>query len=107
MCKQYNGWDNFETWKLSLEMMNEVQLTEMFEILGYSEGDEMPETYEVSLRLKDYVLGYVEEASGDAMVKDWARVALEAVNYYEIAQHMTADIAEEGFFSAVVEEEAV
>lgn len=95
---EYNGWTNYETWKLGLEFVNSVNTEDMFEMLGYEMGDAKPEAYEVGERLKAHTMDYLEMGERDPFALEWARVALEQVNYRELAEHLCEDIEETEYF---------
>lgn len=102
---KYNGWTNYETWKLAIEFVNDMDTAEMFDMLGFEHGSEKPEAYDVKERLKDHVEQiFVDECGGDDFIKDWAMVALGSVNYWELAEHLLADIDECDYFAKDEEE---
>lgn len=89
----YNGWTNYETWKLATEFVNDMDITDLFDMLGFEHGSEKPDIYEVKERLKAYVEEvFVDECGGNDFIRDWAMVALGSVNYWELAEHMLQDI---------------
>jgi hypothetical protein len=76
----YNGWSNYETWRVNLEIFD-----------GYEwEGENYRDTYELSKCLEQYaddaVTGFGEITAGLAI--DYARSFLSEVNYFEIAEHL-------------------
>lgn len=88
-----NGWSNYATWRVMLELMSEYI---DFEIERIREGD--TELLDMSdSALADYLKDYAEEqvddqmaASGDtltAVVQGWANAFLEDANWLEIAQN--------------------
>jgi hypothetical protein len=95
----YNGWSNFETWKFNLEVLDGWQREDLFDTLGYSEGDEFPELYDLDKRLSNYFDEFLEEMEASDFVRDWARVAWEAVDMFEIAEHLLLDAKDMEYFS--------
>ena len=75
---QYNGWTNYATWRVQLEIFDSMHLEDYF--------DEFPDVDD----LKDYVENVVfENYHGTlGLVEDYARVFLSEVNYHEILQEM-------------------
>lgn len=74
---KYNGWTNYETWRVNLEMFDGYD--------GASDND--LDTYDLGQSLRDIALETIgEEATGLAL--DYAEAFLANVNWYEIAQHM-------------------
>ena len=73
----YNGWTNYATWRINLELFNDMNVTDYF--------DEFP-TIEM---LEDYVENVVFDHSGRmGLMEDYARAFLCNVNYYEILEHI-------------------
>ena len=69
----YNGWTNYETWRVNLEM---------FDADFSSDNDS--DAYDLGQDLRDMALETVGgQASGIAL--DYAEAFLNAVNWYEIA----------------------
>ena len=76
----YNGWTNYATWRINLEILGDIQwVEEEIEILN----EEM---------LEDYVENAVFENNGISghlgLMEDYARAFLCNVNYYEILEHI-------------------
>jgi hypothetical protein len=85
----YNGWSNYATWRINLEIFDGVTLEDM-------------NTVEVDpYLLKDYLQEYAEELvfldcrlderRPSSLMEDYARAFLSDVNWYEIAKHMVND----------------
>ena len=73
----YNGWTNYATWRINLELFSDMEVTDYF--------DELP-TIEM---LEDYVENIVFDHSGHfGLMEDYARAFLCNVNYYEILEHI-------------------
>ena len=70
---QYNGWTNYATWRINLELFSDMDYQDYF--------DEFPTTE----MLEDYVENVVFDYAGHfGLVEDYARAFLNNVNYYEI-----------------------
>lgn len=87
--KTYNGWTNYATWRINLEIFDGVTLEDM-------------NTVEVDpYQLKDYLQEYAEEIvfldshiggkTPSSLMEDYARAFLSDVNWYEIAEHLVND----------------
>ena len=90
--KRYNGWTNYATWRVNLEVFDGLNLRDHFE--------ELPELGEVA----SWAEGYAEELLDAAMsepvgirkrmltpcdiVSGWASAFLNDVNWHEIAEHL-------------------
>ena len=74
---EYNGWANYPTWRVNLEILGDIQWVESeIEILS-------PEMLEV------YVENVVFDYAGHfGLVEDYARAFLNNVNYHEILEHI-------------------
>ena len=77
---EYNGWTNYATWRVNLEMFDGYD--------GASDND--LDAYDLGQSLREMALETVaEQASGLAL--DYAEAFLADVNWYEIAEHMIED----------------
>jgi hypothetical protein len=90
MTEQYNGWANYETWRVNLEMLDGMTV----EDFGYEPRDLDTDDYETIERLADSLEMYVcemveQDAKGFAL--DLAQSFLAKVDWMEIAEHMVAD----------------
>ena len=87
----YNGWTNYATWRVKLEIFDNIPIQEL------SDGvdDAEPNIYDISLSLKNLAEYYVECDSKEGFARDYALAFLSDVNWYEIAEHLVADYIEE------------
>jgi hypothetical protein len=71
---QYNGWTNYETWRVMLEIFDGLE-------------DDMggPEA------LKDFAEDVICESAPEGLARDYALAFLSEVNWYEIAKVLSAD----------------
>jgi hypothetical protein len=93
---KYNGWSNYATWRINLEIFDGFDVQELD---GVDES-EVNINY-ISNQLEDYAqeiifsgLGYDERRPSNLM-EDYARAFLQDVNWYEIAEHMIDDYIRE------------
>ena len=88
--KTYNGWTNYETWRVNLEIFDGWDANDLDSL---TTGDNT----NLHDQLKEYVQGLIYEAGGGDgnIAVDYALAFLQAVNWHEIAKHMIADYAEE------------
>jgi hypothetical protein len=89
--KTYNGWTNYATWRVRLEILDGLDVRDMYptEVAdddAYTLG-ELLEEY------ADSVVTQYGELQGLAV--DYARAFLKDVNWHEIAEHMLDDIKAE------------
>ena len=73
---KYNGWTNYETWKINLEFFDGWDM----------EGEKA--TYDWA---KDLVEDFIEDSEGNETVKDWALSFVSEVNWTEIADSLNDD----------------
>ena len=87
--KTYNGWSNYATWRINLEVFDDIDVGEFDGV-----DDAEPDIYNISLQLKDYAeecifSGHNANAPQYCnLIEDYARAFLSDVNWYEIAKHM-------------------
>jgi hypothetical protein len=86
---KYNGWTNYATWRVNLEIFDGSELDELFDLSLPLE--------QLRHVLQDYVEGHIFEAGGGNgnIAVDYALAFLKDVNWYEIAGHMIEDYTEE------------
>jgi hypothetical protein len=76
--KKYNGWTNYATWRINLE------------ILGDIEWDEPVKADDLEEITEDIVFSNTVEK--DCLAADYARAFLHDVNYHEIANHINDEL---------------
>ena len=88
--KTYNGWTNYATWRVNLEIIDGIDARDM-----WPREVRDDDAYSLSRQLEEYaeevVSGY-GQVEGLAM--DYARAFLSDVNWREIAQHLIDAYAE-------------
>lgn len=75
----YNGWSNYATWRINLEIFDEIDLADFF--------DEKPDLSTTTDWARDYVQSILE-TSGRGITLDYARAFVSDVNWREIAFHL-------------------
>ena len=86
----YNGWTNYETWRINLEMLDGMTIEDMGFDLHELDTDDYADTEKLGQALEMYVCELVEQdAKGFAL--DLAHSFLAQVDWNEIAEHMIAD----------------
>lgn len=96
--KTYNGWTNYETWRVNLELFGgQIVLTDLLPIAdsepkSYFSGAEF---YSVVMdACKNYAEQLIEESSQEGLARDYALAFLSDVNWREIAKHLIATLEE-------------
>lgn len=89
---KYNGWTNYETWRVNLEVFDGMEASD-FDAAGDAEVD----FYDFSEQLQNYAEEVIfsgvryDERRPTSLMEDYARAFLQNVNWREIAQHMVDD----------------
>ena len=97
--KKYNGWTNYATWRIALEMFD-----------GYTAEDLNPNVEKATREdCKEYVETYIEDTTrwyrsldknegrngkGLVYIGGWANAFLADVNWQEIADHLNDEVTE-------------
>lgn len=79
--EKYNGWTNYATWRINLELLDGFNLCDLF----YDVGTDTTDAYDVGQELKAYVEGMIENDPASEFVKGYAFAFLADVNWQEIA----------------------
>jgi hypothetical protein len=90
----HNGWSNYATWRVNLEVFDNIPL-EDFD--GFERLNEWREAnpYELSLAMKERAEYYIELTSTEGLARDYALAFLSDVDFYEIATHKIEEYTEE------------
>jgi hypothetical protein len=80
MKTDYNGWTNYATWRVNLEILGDIEFDE------HISADYLKEIVE------DCVFSNYEMQNGSYLVEDYARAFIAQVNFYEIAKHINEEI---------------
>ena len=80
MNEKYNGWTNYATWRVNLEILGDIEFDE------HVSADYLKEIVE------DVVFSQYELGNGSHLVEDYARAFVSEVNFYEIAQSINEEL---------------
>lgn len=81
--KTYNGWTNYATWRVNLEIFDDFRVMDTHLL---------DDVYELGQYLRDTAEVYIEDSSTeDGLARDYALAFLSDVNWFEIAKHMIDD----------------
>lgn len=80
--EKYNGWTNYATWRVNLEIFDGFDPREWW--------NGIKDAYDLSLCLKSHVEDIMEQETGNAegLAYSYAMAFLSDVNWHEIAEHM-------------------
>ena len=86
--KKHNGWTNYATWRIALEMLD-----------GYTAEDLNPNVKKATREdCKEYVEQYLEDSTMGRepllYIGGWANAFLADVNWQEIADHLNDESSE-------------
>lgn len=84
----YNGWTNYATWRVNLEMidgMTPLQVT----------GSLLPTVSQLRHALQEYVEEHIDSTTPDGLAKDYALAFVSDVDWWAIANNMLVDYADE------------
>jgi hypothetical protein len=85
--KGYNGWTNYATWRISLEICDDI----IASLVGAQTFDDVGSLADYLAEAVDDVLtGYGETTDG--LTLDYARAFVSDVNWHEIAEHAADDL---------------
>ena len=74
----HNGWNNYETWKINLEILGDINF------------DEPTNKYELKDIVDDAV--FDNSVQKDCLAADYARAFISNVDFAEIARNINEDI---------------
>ena len=75
---EYNGWNNYETWRINLEILGDINF------------DEPTNKYELKEIVDDAVFN--NSVQKDCLAADYARAFISNVDFEEIATTINEDI---------------
>lgn len=81
MADTYNGWTNYATWRVNLEMLDGVSPSELC-IFDTSDP------HEVADALKELCEERIQEGTENDLALSYALAFMDGVNWREIAEHM-------------------
>ena len=80
MNKEYNGWTNYATWRVNVEIIDGIEI------------DTIICAEYIKEYVEDVVFGQYELGNGSHLVEDYARSFVSQVNFYEIAQRINEEL---------------
>ena len=83
MSKKYNGWTNYATWRVNLEIIDGIE----FEVKMCAE--------DIKEIVEDVVFSQYELGNGSNLVEDYARSFISQVNFYKIAESINEELDEQ------------
>ena len=83
----YNGWTNYATWRVNLEVFDGMELEELFR--------RKPELGDLAEWAKEYVQEILECNTKEGLALDYARAFVSDVSYWELAKNWLDNYWEE------------
>lgn len=84
----YNGWTNYATWRVNLEILSDYFASRDAEELAALAAQDI---YDTVCHLKDVVSFLLDESCPDGIARWYADAFVAEVNYYEIVRNQLAD----------------
>lgn len=83
----YNGWTNYATWRVNLEIFDDLDPRDMM-------TDET-DAYDLGQYFNEYANDLLEIDAKEGLALDYARAFISDVNWTEIAKHKLAEYADD------------
>jgi hypothetical protein len=80
LSETYNGWTNYATWRVNLEIFDGLDLRDM-------EWHKL-DKYDLAAVLKEYANEIVEMDAKEGLALDYARAFISDVDWYDIGRSM-------------------
>jgi hypothetical protein len=84
---KYNGWMNYETWRVNLEIFDGMTASDLT-------GSRAPTISELKDAAKEYAEQLIEDSSPEGLARSYALAFLGAVEWWEIADKLAQDAEE-------------
>lgn len=84
----YNGWTNYATWRINLELFDGVNAYQL-------SGRYVNSPSDIKDLARDYAENIVYETSTEGFARDYALAFLSDVDWWEIANHLIANLEDE------------
>ena len=83
----YNGWTNYATWRVNLEIFDNWELGAFW---GYEDKDPKEvDIHSLAEDMKTYVQEILDdETHPDSFARSYAHAFIDEVNWYELAKHI-------------------
>lgn len=88
---EYNGWTNYQTWRISLEVIDGMTLETFGFDLHEVDTDEVADVESLAEAIESYVEEIVTNGVPDGLALNLAQSFLSEVDWMEIAEHIIAD----------------
>jgi hypothetical protein len=102
MSNEYNGWTNYETWRVNLEIFDGFDMDDVLSAYENHTQKHIDNPYDLAEYLKEMADEIVfsecryDERRPTNLMEDYARAFLSDVDWYQIATHMIEEQTQEG-----------
>jgi hypothetical protein len=83
---KYNGWTNYATWRINLEIFDDVDVDYWADYIEDTRGER--HAYELGQHLESYVDDILVCECDNSLVTSYAQAFINDVNWREIAEHI-------------------
>ena len=87
----YNGWTNYETWRIQLEVIDGMTLNDFGFDLHEVDTDEVADIERLADNVAELVNEVVTRDVPEGLALDLALSFIDRVDFMEIAEHLIAD----------------
>ncbi len=91
MTEKYNGWTNYETWRIQLEVIDGMTLQDFGFDLHEVDTDETADVERLAENVEQFVDEIILGNVPNGIARDLAESFLGNVDWFEIAEHLIAD----------------
>jgi hypothetical protein len=91
---EYNGWTNYQTWRINLEVVDGMTLDTLGFDLHEVDTDEVADVESLAEAIESYVEEIVTNGVPDGLALNLAQSFLSEVDWMEIAEHIISDARE-------------
>jgi len=84
---KYNGWTNYPTWRVNLEMIDGLDPREYW--------PDVRDAYDLGVSVREWAEEIICESAPEGLARDYALSFLSDVNWTEIAEHLLDDYPQE------------
>jgi hypothetical protein len=89
--ESYNGWTNYETWRIQLEVIDGLTLEDFGFDLHNVDTDDVANVESLAEDVESYVEEIVTNGVPEGLARDLALSFINRVDWFELAEHLIAD----------------
>jgi hypothetical protein len=89
--ESYNGWTNYETWRIQLEVIDGLTLEDFGFDLHNVDTDDVANVESLAEDVESYVEEIVTNGVPEGLARNLAMSFINRVDWFELAEHLIAD----------------